>query len=419
MKASGRSGKSIGTALATSEAALLLQFLLQVAAGLYLSRAYIADPKMAHRTMEAVLGSTPHAQIAAFHYWGGAFFIVHSLVHLICMAFAGAFRPPSHWRWNAAVAFFVCAMLFQITGNLLPFDQHGVQTAAVEGGIAASIPGGQSVAKIMMGGEPAMNANTLSTWYFAHRILIPLAILLGTVAGISALFRRGESKPIWLVALVLALIPLAIAFGIPAPLGTAASPDDYNRYNAMVSWYTWPLHGSLEAFGRLDPGLTWIGTAAIPTLFVLFLLLAPLLSKRLATGGIQSIFLIFWLYFLVVAFLFGGKFAPLTGKRDPVVSAVPETTNNAPADPIDRALAERGRGAFNNLPCSGCHGTDGLKPSGGPKLDQVHKEHTDAEWYIEFIKNPKSKKPSSTMPGFPDIGEDNLKAIAEFLRSPR
>lgn len=416
VKAKVDSGGRIGNILTTSAVALGIEFVLQALAGWYLNRAYIPDPKLAHGTVETMLGASPHSQIAGFHYWGSTFFICHSFLHLCLMLFTGWYRPPHHWRWVAAIAFFVCAMLFQITGNLLPFDQHGVQTAAIEGGIAAAMPGGAQVAPIIMGGESSVTANTLPTWYMAHRLLIPLALIIGVIGGVMTHWKLRDTKPVWIVSILWALVPLVIALAVARPLGAAATEADYNRYNALVSWYTWPLHGSLEAFNRLNPSLGWIGTAVLPTLFVLFLLAAPMLSKRLANAGVQIIFFVFLAYFLGVGIAFGGSFAPLTGTRDPANAIV--SPPDKPVAAIDEALALRGKEIFNAESCAGCHGKDGLKASGGPKLDQVHKEHSDAEWYIEFIKNPKSKKPNSTMPGFPDMAEDKLKAMAEFLRRP-
>jgi mono/diheme cytochrome c family protein len=385
VKSKGNSGGFVGNLLATSAGALLIEFVLQTLAGWYLNRAYIPDPKHAHDTMQAILGATPHSQIAGFHYWGGAFFIVHSFLHLCLMLFTGWYRPPHHWRWIGAVAIFGCAMLFQLTGNLLPFDQHGVQTAAIESGIAASMPGGQAIASLIMGGEPSFNANTLPTWYMAHRFLIPLALILGSIGAVATHYRRGDVKTYWIPAALLALV----------------------------------LHGSLEAFGKLGPSLGWIGTGLIPGLFAVFLIAAPMLSKRVANAGIQLGFVAFLVYFLAVGVAFGGGFAPLTGTRDPVVAVDEPSENPNQVKPVDDVLAEKGRLAFNRVGCAGCHGTDGLKASGGPKLDQVHKEHSDAEWYIEFIKNPKSKKPTSTMPGYPNLSAEELSSIAEFLRKPR
>ncbi len=418
MKGKRKSGDTTGNILATSAAALLLQFLFQVAAGWYLNRAYIPSPKFAHGTLEAIMGAQPHATIAGFHYWGSTFFILHSFFHLSFMMFTGWYRPPHQWRWFGALAIFGCAMLFQLTGNLLPFDQHGVQTAAIESGITAAMPGGQEIAKVLFGGEPTVNANTLPTWYFAHKLLIPIALLLGIVGAVITHLRRGDVRTFWIPSILMALIPLLIAILVTRPLGTGATADDYNRYSAMVSWYTWPLHGSLQAFNQLSPSLGWIGTAVIPALFVGFLVAAPFLSNRIANAGIQFIFVAFLSYFFGTAVAFGGKFAPLTGTRDPMTaSPEPKAHNEVPL--VDKALAEKGRLAFNSEGCSNCHGTDGLKATGGPKLDQVHKQHSDAEWYIAFIKDPKSKNPGSTMPGFPDLSEETLKAMAEFLRMPR
>jgi quinol-cytochrome oxidoreductase complex cytochrome b subunit len=408
----------IAIILNTSAAALFLEFALQVAAGIYLSRAYVGDPKHAHESMVRILSATPHSQISAFHYWGSAFMLAHSFLHVCIMLFSGAFRPPNQWRWFGALAFFLCAFLFQATGNLLPYDQHGVQTAAVEGGIAASVPMGQSIAAIMLGGEPSVNSNTLGLWYMAHRLLIPIALLLGTMGSLAAILKRPSGKPVWALSAVLALIPLVLGLSFGSPLGTAATEADYNKFGAMVSWYTWPLHGSLEAFNKISPSLGWVGTAVVPTLFALFLLAAPFMSKRIANAGIQGTFIAFMVFFFGSALLFGGGFAPLTGTRDPV-TAKAEPPSTTPASPIDSTLAAKGRDLFNSEGCAGCHGTDGLKPSGGPKLDQVFKDHADAEWYIAFIKNPKSMKPSSTMPPYPDLTIDQLKAMAEFLRQPR
>ncbi len=419
VKSRANAGTRMGNCLSTSAAALFIQFLLQVLAGWYLNRAYIPDAKLAHGTLETILGATPHSQIAGFHYWGSAFFIVHSFSHLCLMLFSGWYRAPNHWRWFASIAFFGCAMLFQMSGNLLPFDQHGVQTAAIEGGIAAGMPGGEMVAKIMMGGESALTTQTLPTWYFAHRILIPLALLLGAVGAVLTHIKRNDVRTYWIPSIVLALIPFAIAIAVPRPLGTGASSADFNRFDAQVSWYTWPLHGSLTAFSQVGPELGWIGAGVIPAMFVGFLILAPAMSKRLANAGVQLIFVGFLAYFLACGILFGGRFAPLTGTRDPISAVVP-TNSGVNITPINKELAARGRELFNSdqVGCKNCHGVDGTKSSGGPRLDSAYTDRKNAEWYIAFIKDPKSKKPNTIMPAFSNLRKDDLAALAELLRAP-
>ncbi|HJP82123.1 MAG TPA: cytochrome b N-terminal domain-containing protein [Fimbriimonadaceae bacterium] len=420
MKATG-TGTTTQRILSASATALVLEFVFQCLAGWYLNRAYIPDPKHAHDTMQAIMSASPHAQIAGFHYWGSAFFIVHSFFHLCLMLFSGNFRAPNHWCWYSALALFGAAFLFQLTGNLLPFDQHGVQTAAVEGGITAGVPGGKAIAAVMMGGEPSVTDQTLPVWYTAHRLILPIALLIGLLGATGMQLRRENAgKAYWIPATIVALIPLGVALVVQRPLGTGATEVDYNRFNAMVSWYTWPLHGSLEAFNNVSPTLGWIGSAAIPGLFVLFLLAAPILAKRLATSGIQFIFILFMAYFIGTGAIFGGGFAPLTGTRDPDQSSyVADNTQKEPATPIDEEIAKQGKVLFEDEGCSGCHEIDGVKATGGPKLDDIYRLHTDPKWYVDFIKNPKSVKKNSTMPAYPDLPEQNLRAMAEFLRKPR
>ena len=411
------SGGRAGALASTSAAALVWQFVIQSAAGWYLNQAYIPDAKFAHQTMVSIMGATPHSIIAGLHYWGGAFFLAHSLIHLAILMFSGMFKPPNHWRWFTAILFVVCAMLFQVTGNLLPFDRHGVQSAAIEGGIIASVPGGQYMAGVLMGGQPSFGEGTLPTWYFAHRLLIPIALVIGLLASWGTYFGRDRGKTYGIVAFLFAFVPLAIAFGIPRPLGSAATSADYNLFSATVGWYSWPMHGSLNAFNQIDPSLGWVGSAVIPMLFGLFLLTAPILSKKLANAGIQFVFVLFVAYFVTVAVVFGGRPAALTGTRDPVVR---ENSPSSPVgDAIDAALAERGRAAFNAGPCVGCHGLDGEHSKGGPNLKGIGSLQTDARWFIEFIRNPQTKKPGTTMPGFSNLDQETVRAIAEFLRSKR
>ena len=368
--------------------------------------------------MELIQGGTPHAFISNFTYWGSAVLILHSFLHVVCLLLAGGYRPPHYLRWYGSLALFGCAYLFQVTGNLLPFDKHGVQSAAIEGGIAAGMPVlGTQVAEFLMGGgQAAFNEQTLGHWYLAHRLLLPFAFVLGAVGMFFIQYSRREVKENRLLAILPILIPVSLAIFIPGPLGSRASELDYNQYGALVSWYTWPLHGSLQAFNSIGSNLGWIGTGVIPGLFTAFLVILPFLSKRIADSGVRITFGAFMLYFLLVGIFFGGRFAPLTGTRDPIVGEEPKTTLGAL--PIDAALAAKGRDFFNAEGCSGCHGTDGKKAQGGPALDNTYKIHTDSEWYIAFIKDPKSKKAGSTMPGFPNMAEEKLKGIAEYLRGP-
>jgi cbb3-type cytochrome oxidase cytochrome c subunit len=64
-------------------------------------------------------------------------------------------------------------------------------------------------------------------------------------------------------------------------------------------------------------------------------------------------------------------------------------------------------------------GPPGMGRMRGPDLATVGSdpEHT-VEWLMEYVQNPKSKKPEARMPGFEGkISEPDLRALAEYLAS--
>src|SRR5580700_9558589 len=68
--------------------------------------------------------------------------------------------------------------------------------------------------------------------------------------------------------------------------------------------------------------------------------------------------------------------------------------------------------------CAGCHDLGGDSAEGrAPNLGKIgaNPEHT-AQWFMELIRNPKSKNPKARMRAFGDsIKEDDLRALADFL----
>jgi cbb3-type cytochrome oxidase cytochrome c subunit len=56
----------------------------------------------------------------------------------------------------------------------------------------------------------------------------------------------------------------------------------------------------------------------------------------------------------------------------------------------------------------------------GPDLSKVDKDQTrTVDWFKQYIRDPKSKKPNAKMPAFDDkkISETDLNALVEFLAS--
>lgn len=397
--------------IAASHVGLCIELGVQLVIGLVLSLAYTATVEGAH-TAVAAMHSGGMKILQGMHYWGSAVFILHSLVHLKAMTWFGWFRRPYGARYLSSVLMLLTALGFQLSGNLLPFDRHGVQTATIEASIAARAPvvGPMSSHFVLNGND--FGQNTLSLWYTAHHWLLLIPALLALGLAFAPVERRQRVS--WGIALAPLVLVLLLAVAVPSPLGSAATPADYDAFAARSSWYVWPLHGAMRLFDNISTGLGWIGAMLLPGLAVLFVLLLP--TGRISLKGARLGWSIFSVFFLFCGIFLGGSPADLTGTRDPatVAEAKPIDKNQ-----IDAALVAKGRQIFNKMECADCHGTDGAKAGGGPALTNVWKRHSDADYYIRYILKPTSVQPDSTMPAFPKTPADDLKAIAEFLRSPK
>ena len=70
------------------------------------------------------------------------------------------------------------------------------------------------------------------------------------------------------------------------------------------------------------------------------------------------------------------------------------------------------------LPFAG--GPGGMMRKQGPDLSKVGKDQTHTvEWLMQYVRDPKSKKPEAKMPALPagKLSDADLRAVAEFLVS--
>lgn len=398
-----------------SAIALGVLVLVQLGLGFLLNTSYTPTPEGAHSSVQALRDDQVKGFLQNFHYWGSAWLIVHSLLHVFGLLLTGAYLRISKLAWIASTALLGLSFLMQVTGNLLPFDRHDVQTAVVEGGIAAGIPAlGDFSAKTVLQGDK-FGPQTLSAWHSLHFwMLIPLAL-----AALVCFFGFGRAEKKRSAASFLWLLPLigvgVLSAVLSAPYGDVATASDYGSFDARPSWYTLPMHGALNAFDSLSSGLGWIGTALLPGLLGLLLLLAPWIGRKWdwIARGIPTLII---LAFGVFAALYGGKPAPARGLQD-----VPETKSangTASVAPIDEAKAAKGF-ELAKANCAGCHGAELKGAAKAPNLHVVFRKRSDAEWFTDFLIDPKSKKESSTMPSMRHLTDVQLVAIAEWLRKPK
>lgn len=353
---------------------------------------------------------------AAAHYWGSAVSIVWAAVLLVWL-FLGGLEPPRRAIWLPALAAFLLSLGSQIAGNVLPMDRHDVQTLNVEAAIAGRAPlAGEAVHRFMLAGDRFSDA-TAQRW---HAIALGLGIAF--VAACCWLYwtlRRSKPTRAGRADRLLTLIPLALAAGLalalPRATGELFGPEDATAQTAAPSWYVLPLHSLLRAFGSIRPDLGWIGALAMPGLAVVALAFAPVWSRRWAYSARLNATMGACAALALLMGLWGSPPAPLSGPQ-PVETSVPGSVGSA--GPIDSRLAQQGEESFDQN-CAGCHGRGGRGAPGAPALNSIHRRIQDPAWYMRFIRDPRSVRAGSTMPAFPGLKDEELRALAEWLRMPK
>jgi cytochrome c551/c552/quinol-cytochrome oxidoreductase complex cytochrome b subunit len=399
----------MGSPLKVFHAALVAQFIGGLFSGIVLSLFYrSAEPYETDR----LLHDSWMRWVQGFHYWQSSLLILESLVLITILVWNGDTAKAARPAFLSSLLIFLASMGFQITGNALPFDRHGVGTAAIEASIGARVPVlGTALNQLALGGTQ-FSPRTVEIWYRIH-----LGLTLAAVAALFLAFSEGKNyrKQFTIRLIGLSVLPaLALAVVVASPLGSKATSTDYNSFSDRASWYTQPLHGALVMCSRLNASLGWVGAVLIPTGLGLLIFSLPWLKPRVAksVGRIGVGFAA--LFFGIASVGFGGAIDPLTGTRDPAAQLV----SQGKSAPIDRTLAAKGRQLFKTSGCSNCHGIDGLKGTAGPTLANVQTRHPDADYFVKYIKNPQSMDANSTMPAFPDLAPAQLQALAEYVRMP-
>lgn len=387
-------------------AGLFLIGILQVLVGFRLALGYKPTLADANASTAAMRSSGLDGFLASFHYWGSAALILGCALYFVVAVWMG---QAHRTRLLASiVALGALSFAMQVTGNLLPMEAHDVQTVVIEADIAGRMPFAGEVSRSIMLGGNHFGQPTIDRWFLAHRWLlaIPFAILC-----IGCWWRLRHTALRSLASVIPLGVVLAAAF-VPGPSGRAATANDFTQADALVSWYTWPLHAGLKAVTAVSPSLGALGAAVVPTLIGTVVVLSLWIGRR-SPARAKSVVTTGALAILGLSVAFGGGFAPLTGLQDP-----PTILVNDQMSPIDPDLAQRGRDLFNTEGCTGCHGIDGTKSDGAPDLTKVHERYPTQGFYLQFIKNPTSLRPSTTMPAFEHLNTEQLRALADYLRSP-
>jgi ubiquinol-cytochrome c reductase cytochrome b subunit len=391
---------------------LLALLSIQLLTGAFLTLYYAATPDHAYDSVRFIDTLRAGSIIRGLHHYGASFIVVALVVHMLRVIAFGSYKPPREVTWLSGLALLALILVFALTGYLLPWDQRAYWATVVTINISKLTPlGGEIVASILRGGS-TIGALTLTRWYSAHVIFLPVALVLLIVFHLFLMRRHGISGPVRVrsgspapffpyqaardVTMVVLVVVVLVAYawhGAP-PLEGPADPTDAT-YVPRPEWYFLGLFQLLKYFpGKLEV----VGAMIVPGLVAAFLALLPWIDRGPERHPLKRRTIT-----AAVVIGFGAVIALTTlGWRDSPASA---------ASPGTWTLREiGGRTLAQKLNCTRCHSETGSADplEGGPST-------RGPEWIAGHISDPEMIAPGMREPPV-TVHEREAAAVAAYAR---
>jgi hypothetical protein len=205
--------------------------------------------------------------------------------------------------------------------------------------------------------------------------------------------------------------------GILGPWYTAEADPGTTSFVPRPDWFFYFLFYLLRIFKWPDSVI--LGTIGLPTVFLIMLLALPFYDRSGERRPMRRPVA------MVAAILVVISMATLTWKGATAKESLPaENVELVPewAEELgfaDNTKAVQGAGIFAQAGCMNCHTFLGAGSSnqGAPDLSEIGATGRDAQYYKEYVANPARFQKS--MPAFPDLGEENLALLGEFLANAK
>jgi ubiquinol-cytochrome c reductase cytochrome b subunit len=407
-------------------AATLFIFVIQVVTGVWQMFWYVPTTDHAYQSVMYIRQHVPFGWlIHGLHGWGSNVFIVLVFLHMLRVFVWGAYKYPRQLIWLIGTLLFFTVIALSFTGALLPWDELGYWAAEVGTSIAGTIPVIGFFLKELMRGGAAMSQETLSRFFIGHIAILPGILAALIVAHLVAFRQYGSVGPwkeekrkksgwFWPDQIVKDLIVIGVIFLILVGLSAfwrapITGPADHidNIITPKPEWQFLFLYQFLKLFkGRWEP----IGTAGIPLVLFLILFLLPFYDRskkrnpfRRPIAMFGAIVLIGW----VATYTYLGYISR------PGASATASVTVSSSAPPGVKAGAR----LFTSQGCVACHTVHGQGGNIGPNLSNIGAQGLSRAWLTQQIRNPKSHDPSTKMPAFDSLSDQQVSDLVDFLES--
>ncbi|WP_181233741.1 cytochrome b N-terminal domain-containing protein, partial [Enhygromyxa salina] len=234
--------------------------------------------------------------LRGLHHHGSSVMVVVTVLHLMQVVLAGAYRKPREFNWWTGLAMGGLVLAFALTGYLLPWDQKGYWATQVATGIMGTVPLGDLLQHALQGGAQYGNL-TITRFYALHVFVLP--ITLAALLGVHLyLFRRhgvtppaslsdeelaAKAQPFWPNQLFIDVAAMAVTGAVLVAITYRthgaelfAPADPASNFVARPEWYFLFLFQLLKYF---EGPLSIIATVIIPGGVATFLFALPFVDR--------------------------------------------------------------------------------------------------------------------------------------------
>ena len=174
-----------------------LLFVVQAVTGILLAIYYKPTPDAAYASIQYIENEVRFgAAIRAVHHWAANGMIVMCVAHMLRVFITGAYKAPRELNWVGGMLLLIITLAFGFTGYLLPWDQRAYWATTVGTEIAGGIPDAGPLALVMLRAGWTVTAQTLSRFFAAHVLILPVMIV--ALMGLHFLMvrRQGIAEPL-------------------------------------------------------------------------------------------------------------------------------------------------------------------------------------------------------------------------------
>jgi len=172
-------------------------FVIQGVTGILLSLYYKPTPTDAYDSILFIMNNVRFGWlIRSMHAWSAKLMIAMCIAHMLRVFITGSYKRPRELNWVAGTFLLLLTLAFGFTGYLLPWDQKALWGSTVGSEILGAIP---LIGKALLGllrGSPDVTGLTLTRFYGAHMLVLPVLVFIFLGAHFVIIRRQGISGPL-------------------------------------------------------------------------------------------------------------------------------------------------------------------------------------------------------------------------------